>query len=254
MKPGSNRIMCGMILTMACSVVCAEKNGSAQIVATQPVSRDVHCFNQGYAMNKSGDAASEAVVGDDAAAGDDLPQNDGKILQRAQPLMPPPEIKRIRRGYVSHFVGEFRNNGMESWTAVDLDRGIAVSVQRRVHDKRVEQSRAAAEPKFGVHGAFGHSFARKFVGDGRSEVETVATERMDKLTLEAFTCVANAAWAAPTPEGQFNAADGMVESHLEDMHVDSGRITTYAKRVPSMTALDGVLSYTFLVRMPKISW
>jgi hypothetical protein len=41
-------------------------------------------------------------------------------------------------------------------------------------------------------------FSTRRASERRTEVEAVATELIDKLTLEAFTCVANAAWAAPT--------------------------------------------------------
>ncbi len=61
---------------------------------------------------------------------------------------PPPEIARIKRGYVSSFVGAFINDGLESWFGVDLDRMEAVSVQRHIYDKRAEQIKPFIEPTF----------------------------------------------------------------------------------------------------------
>jgi hypothetical protein len=255
MKRSINQMAYGTFLSVFCSVLSAAPDAQTTLpVTSQPHGKDVHCFNQAYATSKSNDSASEVGAIADAASGDDLPQNDGRTLQRAQPLGLPPEISRVQRGYVSHFTGSLRNNGLESWTAVDLDRGMVVSVQRRVYDQRVKQSRAVSDPKFNMHGASGRSFARRYVGDGRTEVEAVATEALDKLTIEAFTCVANAAWAAPALEKQFNPTDGTEEAYLKDMRIDDGRTTTYAKRIPAITALDGTLSYTLLVLMPKISW
>jgi len=68
--------------------------------------------------------------------GDDIPENDGRIVLRDRELSVPPEIQRIRRGYVESFTGTFINDGLEHWDGVDLDRNLVVVVQRRIHDQR----------------------------------------------------------------------------------------------------------------------
>lgn len=81
------------------------------------------CFDRYYAQEKKDAltvAAKAAVIGQ--AEKHDSDSSDGLVEQENAPLPEPPEIARVQRGLVSHFIGEFTNDGLESWSAIDLDR------------------------------------------------------------------------------------------------------------------------------------
>src|ERR1700748_656028 len=70
-------------------------------------------------------------------ASDDHPSDAGKLIVLPHPLQPlPVEISRIRRGVVKRFTGKFIKDGVLAWSAVDLERLIGVSVERRIFDFR----------------------------------------------------------------------------------------------------------------------
>ncbi len=84
-----------------------------------------------------------------AIASDDHPSDAGKLLVVSHPLdQLPVEVARVRRGMVKRFTGKFIKDGVTAWSAVDLERLVAVSVERRVFDFRTHQSRPVLDPDF----------------------------------------------------------------------------------------------------------
>jgi hypothetical protein len=215
------------------------------------------CFDQPYALikNAARSGAAPATRGD---SGEDVPANDGKVLIKNAPLDdPPPEILRVRRGWVSHFVGAFINDGLVSWQGVDLDRAVAISVDRRIRDTRGAPSTTLRHPVFdkNVIGTLqytgAHLFARKFSKSGSEELEIVSTMRIQPADLSAFVCVANAAWAAPPVKIEFMTDTLASSSELLDEAPSSGTqgYISYRKDVsggPVGTVLSAIWQY-----MPK---
>ena len=170
--------------------------------------------------------------------GDDIAGNDRQILTHPNPLGRPPEIERIRRGYVTHFMGAFINDGLESWQGIDLDRSLVISVARRIADRRADPSRSVTDPQFPSESR-GHIFARKFSSPERVELEVVSTLAIDMFDLEAFVCVANAAWAAPVGESQM-ISDGFRDAWLLDQQLKDGAMMTHRKPIYSSAPFDGI--------------
>jgi len=119
----------------------------------------------------------------------------GKILIQTRPLEAlPPEIARIQRGFAKRFVGKFVKDGLLTWSGVDLDRRVAVAIERRVFDRRAHQPRPVADPQFSRQGE--PTFARKWSEEGRTEVEVVSVFPISSVEAQAFLCAANPEWAA----------------------------------------------------------
>lgn len=131
-------------------------------------------------------------------ASDDHPYDAGKLLVLSHPLDPlPVEIARIRRGMVKRFTGKFIKDGVIAWSALDLERLVAVSVERRVFDFRTHQSRPVPDPQFSKPEQL--SFARKWTDGQRIELEVIAVFPISLVEAQLFVCAANPAWADKNP-------------------------------------------------------
>jgi hypothetical protein len=167
-------------------------------------------------------------------AADDHPYDAGKLLVLSHPLDAlPPEVARIRRGVVKRFTGQFTRDGVYAWTALDLERLVAVSVERRVFDLRVHQSRQVADPVFTRIEQL--SFARKWTDGRRVEVEVVKVFPISMVEAELFVCAANPLWAdkKPLPELEDDASmtDGVTDVFLVDRRQAQDVAYKYVKTV-----------------------
>src|SRR2546421_349183 len=214
------------------------------------------CFDRDYAREKKsavvaqGPNATRSADTDDIDS-DEIDSKDERILQEAAPLPEPPEIARVQRGLVSRFVGLFINDGLEGWSAIDLDRSMLISVQRRIYDVRAKRSHPFADPKFPAERHLGHSFARKFSSKERIELEVVSTVGIDPQAMQAFICVANASWAAATEVPAIS--DGSQDTVLLDVESNGGKTTYFSKSV----SFGGPLGFVFEAMakyLPAPSW
>ena len=210
------------------------------------------CFDRDYAHEKKDASAAAGAAVTGVADQDDSDSKDGLTLQESAPLPEPPEIARVQRGLVRHFIGEFTNDGLESWSAIDLDRNTLISVQRRVYDARARLSRPFADPKFPAERHVGHSFARKFSSTARTELEVVSTVRVDPPALQAFICVANASWAAAAAK-MAEISDGSQDTRLLDRESNGGKTTYFSKSV-SFTGPLGFMFGAMAKYLPVPSW
>ena len=184
-------------------------------------------------------SASEPI----AFASDDHPADASKLLVLDHPLDPLPlEIARIRRGMVKRFTGRFIKDGVMAWSALDLDRLVAVSVERRVFDLRTHQSRPVADPVFT---RIEHlSFARKWTDSQRTEIEVVNVFPIGILEAQLFVCAANPVWADKNPLAEDETddmADGVTDVFLLDHRVTQGLTYTYDKPIDMTENLAGIM-------------
>ncbi|HZO23599.1 MAG TPA: hypothetical protein VFB37_13940 [Steroidobacteraceae bacterium] len=183
-----------------------------------------------------------------AIAADDHPSDAGKLLVLNHPLDPlPPEVARIRRGIVKRFTGKFIRDGQMSWSGLDLERLVAVSVERRVFDLRAHQSREVPDPVFTQTAQL--SFARKWTDGQRTEVEVVEVFPITLVEAQFFVCAANPLWAdkKPLPEVEDvsgDLSDGTTDVFLLDRRQQQDVTYRYTKTVymsPNLAAvLDGI--------------
>jgi len=214
-----------------------------------------HCFDRQYAPEKrlvSNQVPTERKPDEPEPNGDDIPENDGRIVLRDRELSVPPEIQRIRRGYVASFTGTFINDGLEHWDGVDLDRNLVVVVQRRIHDRRAALSRPFADPTFPPKHHSGVIFGRKFANDLRTELEVISVLPIERAPLEVFICVANAAWAA-APQPPTMISDGFIFAQLLDEESQGQRRLSYRKSIYS-EALNAVLEHNLEQYVPQPTW
>ena len=168
-------------------------------------------------------------------ASDDHPYDAGKLLVLSHPLEPlPPEVGRIRRGLIKRFTGKFTRDGMFAWSAIDLERLVAVSVERRVFDLRSHQSRAVADPVFTQTEQL--SFARKWRDGGRVEVEVIKVFPISMLEAQVFVCASNPLWADKNPaedadEDTGELTDGVTDVFLVDRRQSQDVAYKYNKPV-----------------------
>jgi hypothetical protein len=166
-------------------------------------------------------------------AADDHPYDAGKLIvlnHRLDAL--PPEIARIRRGIVKRFTGKFIRDGESGWSALDLERLLAVSIERRVYDLRAHQSRPVADPVFTRTEQL--SFARKWTDGQRVEVEVIKVFPISLAEAELFVCAANPLWAdkRPLPELDEDAmSPGVTDVFLLDYRLEQGVAYKYSKTV-----------------------
>src|SRR2546421_410440 len=66
--------------------------------------------------------------------------SEGPFCERHPVESLPPEVARVRRVLVKRFTGKFTRDGVFAWTAIDLERLVAVSIERRVFDPRAHHS------------------------------------------------------------------------------------------------------------------
>jgi hypothetical protein len=195
------------------------------------------CARHPYAELKGGDVgnvtelrASEPIP----FAADDHPYDAGKLLVLSRPLEAlPPEIARIRRGIVKRFTGQFTRDGVLAWTAIDLERLVAVSIERRVFDIRAHQSRPVSDPRFTQVEQL--VFARKWTDGQRVEVEVIKVFPITLVEAQVFVCAANPLWAdkRPLPEldDDGEITDGITDLFLLDRRAAEGVAYKYSKSV-----------------------
>jgi hypothetical protein len=178
-------------------------------------------------------------------AADDHPSDAGKLLVLNHPLDPlPPEIARIRRGIVKRFTGKFIRDGLVTWSGVDLERLVAVSVERRVFDLRAHQSRAVPDPVFTQVEQL--SFARKWTDGQRTEVEVVEVFPITLIEAQLLVCAANPVWAdkKPLPEEEDpsgDMSDGTTDVFLLDRREQQDVTYKYTKTIVMSEGLAVVL-------------
>jgi hypothetical protein len=221
-----------------------EKGGH---VIQPPTTEGPFCARHPFGEVKSGpversmtQSSTESV----AIASDDHPSDAGKLLVLDHPLQPLPlEIARIRRGVVKRFTGKFIKDGLIAWSAVDLERLVAVSVERRVFDFRAHQSRPVRDPLFSQLEQL--SFARKWTDSQRTEVEVVKVFPITLIEAQLFVCAANPAWAdkrAPgESDGSDELADGVTDVFLLDRRQAQDLSYKYVKPIEMTENLASIL-------------
>jgi hypothetical protein len=217
-----------------------------------PPTQSQQCFDRDYGAKKKDAFAVTRSGAAGSADEDDSDSLDGLILKEPMPLPQPPEIIRVQRGLVSHFIGLFINDGLESWSATDLDRNTLVSVQRRVYDARAGLSHPFADPRFPIERHLGHSFARKFLSPDRTELEVVSTVRIDPQAMQAFICIANAGWASAASTAT-EISDGSQDTRLLDRQSNGGSTTYFSKSVSFPGPL-GFVFTTMAKNLPTPTW
>jgi hypothetical protein len=221
-----------------------EKGGH---VIQPPTTQGPFCAGHPFGEVKSGpvqrsmtQSSTEAV----AIASDDHPSDAGKLIVLDHPLEPLPlEVARIRRGVVKRFTGRFIKDGLIAWSAVDLERLVAVSVERRVFDFRTHQSRAVPDPLFSQVEQL--SFARKWRDSQRTEVEVVKGFPITLIEAQLFVCAANPAWADKNAQvegdGPDELADGVTDVFLLDRRQAQDLSYKYVKPIDMTENLASIL-------------
>ncbi len=207
------------------------------------------CSHRSFGEVKAGElekVVSAKASEPDTLATEDHPSDAGKVLVLSHPLDAlPPEIARIRRGLVKRFTGRFIKDGQVSWSGLDLDRLVAVSVERRVFDIRAHQSRPVPDPVFGQPEQL--SFARKWSDGNRTEVEVIDVFPIMLVEAQLFVCAANPAWAnkkplpdEEDPSGQMSA--GVTDVFLLDYRQQQGVSYRYSKPIEMTEKLASILA------------
>ena len=224
-----------------------------------PTTEGPFCEKHPYGEVKSGEIqhtvtplSAEPV----ALAADDHPADAGKLLVLEHPLDPlPPEIARVRRGVVKRFTGKFIRDGETAWSALDLERLVAVSVERRVFDFRTHQSRQVTDPVFSRMEQL--SFARKWTNGQRIEVEVVKVFPITLIEAQLFVCAANPSWADKNPLSDDDAdgmTEGVVDVFLLDRRQTQGLVYKYTKPIEMYDVLSGVLGSVWQHAPQGPSW
>jgi hypothetical protein len=238
---------------LTCSLWATQAATAADTVTANSLREHQRCVDQGYASEKRNGVVADAIkTPTPAVDSSDIDAKDGLILQQTTPLSEPSEIAHVQRGLVQHFEGTFINDGLESWSAIDLDRNILISVRRRIYDVRARRTHPFADPAFPAERHVGHSFARKFSSAQRTELEVVAAVSIDAPAIEAFICVANANWAAAAAQPP-DPSDGFEDTRLLDVD-SSGGITTHFRKSVNF---EGPLWFLFSAMardLPLPSW
>jgi hypothetical protein len=243
---GGNKAVCAALASLlfvtrflyGCAGTPAHPPGSK---GAPPSRKEPICAHHSYGDVKNGAVEKSRVApgAESITAGDAKASDAGKILVQTQPLEAlPPEIARIQRGMVKRFVGKFINDGQMSWSGVDLDRLMAVTVERRVFDRRAHQPRPVSDPRLSAQDE--STFARKWSDAERTEVEVVSTFPINPAEALAFVCAANSEWADknPLPNDDSDAmADGATDFFLLDQRQDQDFPYRYTKSVELGEAL-----------------
>lgn len=194
------------------------------------------CYGTPYAEQKTGFDGKSSIFGRTA---DNVPKSQPapprapveRIILQTNRLQTPPEIAAIERGYTHHWVGGFINDGLATWSGIDLDRRLSINVQRRVWDARAQLSRRFMDPVFTEYDRY--SFARKWASETRVETEVVQIKSLDQNDITVFVCVANGAWAfrLPDPRMHFGRmSDTLVnDTILYDRQFEKGEGVLYRK-------------------------
>jgi hypothetical protein len=193
-----------------------------------------------------------------AIALDDRPGVAGKLLTVSQHLEPlPPEIARIRRGLVSRFTGKFVKDGLYSWSGVDLDRLMAVSVERRVFDFRTHQSRPVADPVFAQVEQL--TFARKWTDGQRIEVEVIKVFPISIADAQAFVCETNRLWDNKKPQSDEEdpsgeMSDGATDVFLLDYRQQQAVAYKFSKPIDMTESLANIMAVMWQQAPRGPSW
>jgi hypothetical protein len=211
-----------------------------------PTTEGPFCAQHPFGEVKSGDvqhSMAQSSTEPVAIASDDHPSDAGKLLVLNHPLDPlPPEVARIRRGMVKRFTGKVIKDGTTAWSAIDLERLVAVSVERQVYDLRMHQSRPVADPVFSQLEHL--DFARKWSDGQRTEVEVVKVFPITLVEAQLFVCAANPAWADKNPLDEEEAggmSDGVTDVFLLDRRQAQDLSYRYIKPIDMTENLAGVL-------------
>jgi hypothetical protein len=211
-----------------------------------PTTEGPFCAQHPFGDVKSGDvqhSMAQSSTEPVAIASDDHPSDAGKLLVLNHPLEPLPlEVARIRRGMVKRFTGKVIKDGVTAWSAIDLERLVAVSVERHVFDYRTHQSRQVVDPIFSQVEHL--DFARKWSDGQRTEVEVVKVFPITLVEAQLFVCAANPAWADKSPAGVDDTddlSDGITDVFLLDRRQAQDLTYKYIKPIDMTENLAGVL-------------
>jgi hypothetical protein len=228
-----------LLLSLLSGCSSTSESGKRHGYVLQPGSaQGPFCEHSPFGEHKRGDVEKTVAIKADeplAIGLDDRLSEAGKLLFLNHPLdSAPPEITRIRRGLVNRFTGKFIKDGLYTWSAVDLDRLMAVYVERRVFDLRAHQSRAVSDPVFTHIEQL--SFARKWSDRQRTELEVIDVFPIALGEAQSFVCEANRIWVdkRPLPEeedvsGQMS--DGAADVFLLDYRQQQGVSYKFRKTV-----------------------
>jgi hypothetical protein len=142
-----------------------------------------------------------------------------------------------------------------AWSALDLERLVAVSVERRVFDFRTHQSRPVSDPVFSRVEQL--SFARKWSNGQRTEVEVVKVFPISLVEAQLFVCAANPSWADKNPlsdEAPDEMAEGVVDVFLLDRRQAQGVVYRYDKPIDMSENLAIVLGSVWQHAPQGPSW
>jgi hypothetical protein len=225
-----------------------------------PTTEGPFCERHPYGEVKAGDIQhSVSILSSEpvAMAADDHPSDAGKLLALDHPLEPlPPEISRVRRGVVKRVTGKFIHDGEIAWSALDLERLVAVSVERHVFDFRTHQSRPVTDPVFTRVEQL--SFARKWTNGQRTEVEIVKIFPISLVEAQLFVCAANPSWANKAPlqeDDDIDAmAQGVTDVFLLDRRQVQGVVYKYTKPIDMTDNLAIVLGSVWQHAPQGPSW
>jgi hypothetical protein len=216
------------------------------LTSLSTMGRASDCVGTEYASDKSPAIVAKALAGDaNYQTVDELQEArklSDKIILKQTPLAHvPPEIARIQKGFVKHYVGAFINDGTVNWRGVDLDRGLAIVVHRNMYDKRAQMQRSFGDPAFKSWD--NQSFARKWVGEGRTETEVILRRPLTVDEVQAFTCMANELWKSDGKQQSMLPTDTMMdESTLLDRTSDGNAAVLYEKPVHPAGPFESMLS------------
>jgi hypothetical protein len=239
-------LLCATALLSGCSSSPQRPGEKKGRLIQPPTTEGPFCAQHPFGEVKSGDiqhSMTQSSTEPMAIASDDHPSDAGKLLVLSHPLDPLPlEISRIRRGAVKRFTGKYIKDGVTAWSAVDLERLVAVSIERRVFDFRTHQSRPVPDPVFSEVEHL--DFARKWSDSERTEVEVVKVFPITLVEAQLFVCAANPAWADKSPLGEVDAdemSDGVTDVFLLDRRTAQDLSYKYIKPIDMTENLASVL-------------
>jgi hypothetical protein len=161
----------------------------------------------------------------------------------------PPELLHVQRGATQSWVGGFINDGLSSFTAIDLDRNVAISISRRTRALRPGDSAPLAKwpaPSFARYDTT--SFVRSYSGERMEEMEVVTTAELEYGQREAFVCIANALWNATPDPNPVMPTDTLQQSGtLHDRIREGGKWFAFQKSYE----MHGPLSIVFGSAFPS---
>lgn len=247
---GGHAALAAVLFVSAFSSGCSSPQRPGEIhgrVVQPPATEGPFCERHPFGEVKRGPvqrSVAQASTESVAIASDDHPSDAGKLIVLDHPLEPLPlEVARIRRGILKGFTGKFIKDGVIAWSAIDLERLVAVSVERRIFDFRTHQSRPVPDPLFSRVEQL--SFARKWSDSQRTELEVVKVFPIALVEAQLFVCAANPAWADKSPPSEDADADelsdGVTDVILLDHRQAQGLSYKYIKPIDLTENLAGIL-------------